>query len=81
MPLLNTPNDIHSQLAIIPQRLLPMRRNLLPERQIARHAPDHHLAHNIILFRIRINVLHPPQARITLIQQIKLPHAIDHVVF
>lgn len=60
MPLLDTPNDIHAQLPVLLQRILPMLRNRIAERQIARNGIDHHLAHLIVLARVRVHVLHPP---------------------
>lgn len=80
MPLLNTPNDIHTQLPILLQRILPMLRNRIAQRQKPRDRIHHHLAHQIILARIRIHILHPPQPRISLIVVIESAHGLDDVV-
>ena len=80
MPLLNTPDNIDRQLPVLLQRLLPMRRDLLRQRQIPRHAPDHHLPHRVIFLCIRIHILHPSQPRIRLIIMIKRAHSLDDIV-
>ncbi len=80
MPLLNTPNDIHTQLPILLQRILPMLRDRIAECQIARDRIDHHFAHEIILARIRIHILHPSQARIGFVIVVECAYGLDHVI-
>lgn len=59
MPLLNAPNNIDAQLPILLQRVLPMLRDRVAERQVARDRIHHHLAHGIILARVGVHILHP----------------------
>ena len=60
VPLLNAANDIHAQLPILLQRILPMGGNGIAQGQISRDAVDHHLAHLVVLARVGVDVLHPP---------------------
>ena len=80
MPFLDTPDDIHGQLPVLPQRVVPVFRNRLAERQIPRHAADHHLPHRVILARVRVDVLHPPQAGVRLVVMVPRPDRLDHIV-
>src|SRR6266536_935311 len=42
VPLLNTPYDVHRQLPVLPQRLFPMRGNLVRQCEIPSHGTHHH---------------------------------------
>ena len=80
MPLLNTPNNIHTQLPILLQRILPMLRDRITESQESRNTIHHHLPHDIILVRIRIYILHPPQPRVGFVVVIESPHRLHHIL-
>lgn len=80
MPLLNTPNNVHAQLPILLERILPMLRDRIPQRQIARNTANHHLAHGIILTGIRIHILHPPKSRIGLIIMKESPNRLHDIL-
>ena len=80
VPLLDTANDIHAQLSVLLQRVLPVRRDGIAQSQISCDAADHHLAHRIVLARVRVDVLHPPQARVCLIVVVEGAHGLDDVV-
>lgn len=60
VPLLNAANDIHTQLTIFLQCVLPVRGDSIAQRQVSCDAVDHHLAHLIIFARVCIDVLHTP---------------------
>lgn len=80
MPLLNAPNNIDTQLPIFLQRVLPMLRDRVAERQIARDRIHHHLAHGIILARVGVHILHPSQPRIGFVSVIEGADGLDDVV-
>lgn len=80
MPLLNAANDIHTQLSILLQRVLPVRRDGIAQRQVSCNAVDHHLAHLIVFARVCVDVLHTPQARICLVVVVERAHSLHDVV-
>ena len=80
VPLLNTANDINAQLPILLQSVLPVRRDSIAQRQVSRDAVDHHLAHLIVLARVCIDVLDPPQARVGLVVVVESAHSLHDVV-
>ena len=80
VPLLNAANDVHTQLSIFLQRVLPVRRDGITQGQVSRDAADHHLAHLIIFARVRVDVLHPSQARVCFVVVVECAHGLDDVV-
>ena len=80
MPLLNAANDIHTQLPILLQRVLPVRGNGIAQGQVPRDAVDHHLAHRIVFARVCVNVLHPPQAGVCLIVVVECADGLNDVI-
>ena len=80
MPLLNAANDIHTQLPILLQRVLPVRRDSVAQGQVSCDAVDHHLAHLIVFARVCVDVLHTPQARVCLIVVVECAHSLHDVV-
>ena len=80
MPLLNAANDIDTQLPILLQRVLPVRRDSVAQRQVSCDAVDHHLAHLIVFARVRVDVLHAPQARVCLVVVVECAHSLHDVV-
>lgn len=80
VPLLNAPDDIHTQLPVLLQRVLPVRRDRVAQRQVPRDAVDHHLAHLIVFARVRVDVLHTPQARVGLIVVVECAHSLHDIV-
>lgn len=81
VPLLDTPDDIHTQLAILLQSIGPMFGDAVGQGQIAGDAPDHHLAHHVILVRVGVDILHPPQAGVGLVGVVECPDRFDDVGF
>lgn len=81
VPLLDTPDDIHTQLTILLQSVGPMFGDAVGQGQIAGDAPDHHLAHHVILVRVGVDVLHPPQAGVCLVVMVKRADRFDDVGF
>lgn len=80
VPLLNAANDIHTQLSILLQRVLPMRRDRVAQSQVSRDAIDHHLAHLIIFARVRVDILYPPQAGVCFIVVVEGAHSLHDVI-
>ena len=80
MPLLNAANDIHTQLPILLQRVLPVRGNRIAQRQVSCHAVDHHFAHLVVFARVCVDVLHTPQARVCLIVVIECAHRLYNII-
>ena len=80
VPLLDTANDVHTQLSILLQRILPVRRDGITQGQVSRHAADHHLAHLVVFARVGVDVLHPPQARVGFVVVVEGAHGLDDVV-
>lgn len=80
VPLLNAANDIHTQLPILLQRVLPVRRDSVAQGQVSCDAVDHHLAHLIVFARVCVDVLHTPQARVCLIVVVECAHSLHDVV-
>ena len=80
VPLLNAANDVHTQLPVLLQRILPVRRDSVAQRQISCDAADHHLAHLIVFARVRVDVLHAPQARICFIVVVECAHSLHDVI-
>lgn len=80
VPLLNAANDIHTQLPVLLQRIFPVRRDRIAQRQVPCDAVDHHLAHLIVFARVRVDVLHTPQARVCLIVVVKCAHSLHDIV-
>ena len=80
VPLLNAANDIHTQLPILLQRVLPVRGDGIAQGQVPRDAVDHHLAHLIVFARVRVDVLHPPQAGVGLIVVVERADGLDDVI-
>ena len=80
VPLLNAANDVHTQLPILLQRVLPMRRDRIAQGQVSRDAIDHHFAHLIVFARVCVDVLHPPQARVCLIVVVERAHSLHDIV-
>ena len=66
MPLLNTPNNIHTQLSILLQRVLPMRRNSIRQRKISRNGIHHHLAHFVVFGGVGVDILHAAETGVGL---------------
>lgn len=80
MPLLNAADNIHTQLPILLQRVLPMRRDGVAQSQVSRDAVDHHLAHLIVFTRVRVDILYPPQARVCFIVVVECAHSLHDVI-
>ena len=80
VPLLNAANDIHTQLPILLQRVLPVCGDGIAQGQVPRDAVDHHLAHRIIFARVCVDVLHPPQARVCLIVVVECADGLDDII-
>ena len=80
VPLLNAANDVHAQLPILLQRVLPVRGDRVAQRQVSRDAVDHHLAHLVVFARVRVDVLHAPQARVRLVVVVEGAHGLHDVV-
>lgn len=80
VPLLNAANDIHTQLPVLLQRILPVRRDSIAQCQVSCDAVDHHLAHLIVFARVCVDVLHTPQARVCLIVVVECAHSFHDVV-
>lgn len=57
MPLLDAPDDVHAQLPVLLQRVLPVHGDGVGQRQEARHGADHHFSHLIVLARVGVDVL------------------------
>lgn len=81
VPLLNTPDDIHTQLPILLQRIGPMFGDTVGQGQIAGDAPDHHFAHHVILVRVGVDILHSPQTGIGLVVMVEGADRFDDVGF
>jgi hypothetical protein len=67
VPLLNAPYDIHRQLPVLLQRVLPVRGDLIREREVASHRAHHHLAHGVVVVGIAVDVLYPSQSGIRVV--------------
>lgn len=80
MPLLNATDDIHTQLPVLLQRVLPMRRDGVAQSQVSRDAVDHHLAHLIVFARVRVDILYPPQAGVCFIVVVEGAHSLHDVI-
>lgn len=80
VPLLNAANDVHTQLPVLLQCVLPVRRDSIAQCQVSCDAADHHLAHLIVFTRVRVDVLHAPQARVCFIVVVECAHSLDDVV-
>ena len=80
MPLLNATNDIHTQLPILLQSVFPVCRNGIAQSQVSCDAANHHLAHLIVIARVRVDVLDPPQARVCLIVVVECAHSLHDVI-
>lgn len=80
VPLLNAANDVHTQLPILLQRVLPMRWDSVAQRQVSCDAVDHHLAHLVVFARVCVDVLYPPQARVCLVVVVERPHGLHDVI-
>lgn len=80
MPLLDAANDVDAQLPILLERVLPVRGDGIAQGQVSRDAVDHHLTHQIVLARVGVDVLHPPQARVGLVVVVEGAHRLDDVV-
>ena len=57
-----------------------MRRDGIAQGQVSRDAVDHHLAHLVVLARVRVDVLHPPQARVGFVVVVEGADGLDDVV-
>ena len=77
MPLLDTPNDIHRQLPILLQGVLPVCGDCVRERQVARHGADHHLPHLVVLRGIAVDVLHAAQGRVGFVGVVEGAQGLD----
>lgn len=62
MPLLDTPDDIDAELAILLERVLPVFGDGVAEGEVACDAADHHLAQLVVLLRVGVDVLHAAEA-------------------
>ena len=80
MPLLNAANDVHTQLPVLLQCVLPVRRDSIAQCQVSCDAADHHLAHLIVFARVRVDVLHAPQARVCFVVMVECAHSLHDVV-
>ena len=80
MPLLDAANDVDAQLPILLKRVLPVRGDRIAQGQVSRDAADHHLAHQVVLARVGVDVLHPPQAWVGLVVVVEGAHGLDDVV-
>ncbi len=80
VPLLDAADDVEGELAVAAQRFRPVVRDRVRERQEARDAAHHHLAHHVVVVGVGVDVLHPPQARVGLGAVVEVAHHVDHLL-
>lgn len=79
VPLLDTADDIYTQLTVLLQGVGPMFGDTIGQGQISGDAPNHHLSHHVVLVRVGIDILHSPQSGVGLIVMIECADGFDDV--
>ena len=64
MPLLDGADDVDGEGPVAGQRGGPVLGDAGAEGEVAGDGADHHLAHGVVLLRVLVHVLHPPQRRV-----------------
>lgn len=77
LPLLDTADDVDGQLAVLPQRPVPVGRDRVGEGEVAGDGGDHHLAYRVIVLRVGVDVLHAAEARVGVLVVVELADGID----
>jgi hypothetical protein len=78
-PVLDRADDVDSELTVLAQRLVPVRRQTLLEDHHARNRVHEHVAHGATVLGVGVDVLHAAQAGVRVTELVPFADDLEHV--